>query len=113
MGCCQGKRISTAIKAAKGYTSLALGKKCKATDRRTRICQQCDSGTWLTIAQYNKWLSGQGLGKVIDKFADLTVMPDLPDGQRGPGCHLFCKLCKCCIPAKTRVADEECPINKW
>ena len=24
-----------------------------------------------------------------------------------------CKLCKCYIPAKIRVLDEQCPIKKW
>ena len=26
---------------------------------------------------------------------------------------LFCKQCKCFIPAKARVKDENCPLGKW
>ena len=26
---------------------------------------------------------------------------------------LWCSLCKCFIPAKARVKDEKCPIDKW
>ncbi len=29
------------------------------------------------------------------------------------GRALWCKLCKCFVPAKARVPDEKCPINKW
>lgn len=25
----------------------------------------------------------------------------------------FCKDCGCFIPAKTRVEDEDCPLEKW
>ena len=26
---------------------------------------------------------------------------------------LWCKICKCYIPAKARVLEEKCPKNKW
>ena len=26
---------------------------------------------------------------------------------------LWCKLCLCYIPAKARVEEEKCPLNKW
>lgn len=29
------------------------------------------------------------------------------------GRQLFCSICKCWIPAKARVEDEKCPLNKW
>ena len=29
------------------------------------------------------------------------------------GRKLFCKECNCFIPAKARVPDEKCPLNKW
>lgn len=29
------------------------------------------------------------------------------------GRTLWCSLCKCYIPAKARVEDEKCLINKW
>lgn len=25
----------------------------------------------------------------------------------------FCEKCKCFMPAKTKLADAECPIKKW
>ena len=27
--------------------------------------------------------------------------------------QLFCSICKCFIPAKARVKDEKCPLDKW
>lgn len=29
------------------------------------------------------------------------------------GKTLWCSICKCCIPAKARVTEEKCPLNKW
>jgi hypothetical protein len=29
------------------------------------------------------------------------------------GRSLWCRLCKCYIPAKARVEDEQCPLGKW
>jgi hypothetical protein len=26
---------------------------------------------------------------------------------------IFCSICKCYIPAKARVKDEKCPLDKW
>lgn len=26
---------------------------------------------------------------------------------------LWCSICKCFIPAKTRVEKEKCPLDKW
>lgn len=26
---------------------------------------------------------------------------------------LWCSICKCYIPAKARVAEEKCPLDKW
>jgi len=26
---------------------------------------------------------------------------------------LWCSICKCYIPAKARVEDEDCPLGKW
>ena len=27
--------------------------------------------------------------------------------------QIFCSICKCYIPAKARVEDEKCPLDKW
>lgn len=29
------------------------------------------------------------------------------------GRSLWCSICKCFVPAKARVKDEQCPIGKW
>ncbi len=35
------------------------------------------------------------------------------DERKWIGRSLWCKLCKCFIPAKARVPDEKCPLKKW
>ena len=35
------------------------------------------------------------------------------DGGYWIGRTLWCKICKCLIPAKARVEDEHCPKGKW
>lgn len=35
------------------------------------------------------------------------------DEQYWLGRSLWCKICKCYIPAKARVEEEKCPLNKW
>lgn len=44
MGCCSGTKniLRVAGEVVTGYTNLAIGKKYKFTDRRIRICQQCE-----------------------------------------------------------------------
>ena len=27
--------------------------------------------------------------------------------------HSFCRMCGCFMPAKTKLANESCPIGKW
>lgn len=29
------------------------------------------------------------------------------------GRTLWCSICKCFVPAKARVEDEQCPIKRW
>jgi hypothetical protein len=29
------------------------------------------------------------------------------------GRTLWCKICKCFVPAKARVQEEKCPLDKW
>lgn len=98
MSCC-GK----ARRIAAGYTHLALKKlgglssrKCAAADQRIVICHGCDASTWLSWAEYAAHAGRQ-----------------LPKRGNHKGAKLFCRLCRCFIPAKAYVADEQCPAGKW
>jgi hypothetical protein len=118
MTCCGGKVVGQAVAIAKGNLRLAtdtigLTKPYEFTDKRIRICRICEQGTWLTMAEYATWLKEHGL-EVVKNFTDLEKLPPLPkyelDNKRR---NLFCRLCKCYIPAKARVADMKCPLDKW
>ena len=116
MSCC-GKKVKN---IARGYTSLAVEKvtgkevlKYARTGERIAICRGCEFQTWMTKLEYAKWLVDHGID-VVEKFEDLTQLPMLPkyplDKKRR---NIYCRLCKCFIPAKARVEDERCPKNKW
>lgn len=108
MGCC-GKIRNIAT----GYTNLALGKKYKFTDNRIRICQKCEEQTWMSKTEYAAWLLSYGVD-IIKNFSDLKKLPRLPKHKQIRNRrNIFCRICKCFIPAKARVEDEQCPLKKW
>ncbi len=141
MGCCGGTARKVR-QVATGFVNLAMGVKYEFTDDRVRTCQRCEDNTWLTKAQYSKWLIENGV-QVLRNFKDLAVLPLLPKEENGKGRGLYCRICKCFVPAKARVGyeaeiaelkgllkageitqdacDEQiaeveaamCPLNKW
>ena len=110
MTCCGKSKLNKAKNIAKGFTALAVGRKYEFTDGRIRICRGCDMNTWMTKLEYSTWLLKNGI-KVLTNLDDLTVLPILP--KQNTGKTIYCRLCKCDIPAKARVKDEDCPENKW
>ena len=88
----------------KGFTRyvwerISLGRKDELTIMRAAICNECEHRTFLNLAQ---WF----IGKVQED--------DLPiNHTAGPGDALWCSKCGCCIEAKIRVPDEQCPLGKW
>ena len=67
----------------------------------------------MTMAEYVAWLKDNGF-EAIKNFTNLEKLPPLPkyelDDKRR---NLFCRLCKCYVPAKARVAYKRCPLDKW
>jgi len=120
MGCC-GKVVKKVGNIARGYTKLAtekagLTKKYKFTDSRIRECQRCDESTWMTKLEYGKWLISNGI-EVLENFSQLEMLSKLPkyelDSKRR---SLFCRICKCFVPAAARVPNKKCfhpQGNKW
>lgn len=98
----------------KGYLAVIGTKYFNASDQiasdRYRICRSCSQGTWMAGTEYAAWLFTNGI-HVLKNINDLTVLPPLP--KRSDGKNLFCRLCKCYIPAKASVEDEKCPLDKW
>lgn len=96
MGCC-GK----AKNIVRGFGNLAVDKisgqnKYEFTDARVKVCLECAERTWLTWKEFAK-----------------AVIGKLPKQEYIEGRRLFCKECNCFIPAKARVPDEKCSLNKW
>ena len=118
MGCggC-GKGIRKVGNIARGFAAVATekvtGHKYEHTDRRVRMCQKCDTSTWMTEAEFYGWIKEQGIINVAKNIADLTHLPDLPRQEYKKGGKLYCQKCKCKIPVKARVAGEHCPRGKW
>ena len=121
MGCCGGQsgKLAKAGSIVKGYTSYGLhkifhveGELYKGAKKRQAICQSCEFQTWLKKAEYLKWLTANGID-IAKEFTDLTRLPMLDKHDFEPGRSLFCRLCKCWIPAKAYSKDEQCPKDKW
>ena len=109
MGCCGGatKKVR---QIATGYINLARGVKYEYTDDRVRACQKCEDSTWLTKAEFGKWLVKHGI-EVLRNWKVLAALPKLPKQENGKGRGLYCRTCKCFVPAKARV-DWEAEIAK-
>lgn len=117
MTCC-GK-IKTVSQIAQGNINLLAEKvfhldslRHEQGEARQRICLNCEYQTWLTRMEYLVWLSTNAMG-VLKNIEDLSILPPLPKCENGQGKKLFCQLCRCWIPAKTRTHDAKCPIGKW
>ncbi len=107
MGCCgKLKQIVT------GYSNLVRGKRFEFTNERIQTCQKCEKKTWLTKIQYGQWLAKNGI-KVLRNLKDLDVLPELPKRDYEKGKGLYCRDCKCFIPAKARVEENTCPKDRW
>jgi len=109
MGCC-GKKASGIIK---GFGALMLGRKYEFTDSRILKCQTCDYNTWLSATEYALWLTANGISVIIN-FRQLEKLPMLTRySQSRKRRRLYCRICKCSVPAKARVKSEICPKDEW
>lgn len=87
MGCNCGQKV---IHGAIGLTKVVIRKDIttkEVIDQRRNICRYCEHSTKNP--------------KYIDhKCKGLTMFS-------------ICKQCDCIISAKTQLATENCPLNKW
>jgi len=120
MSCC-GKKLKKAASIATGYSLMAVNKllhlpgdKYAFADRRLDTCRGCEHHTWLTVADYKDWLTANGgLARFTTEIARLDQWPLLPQQDYAKGRKLFCRVCKCWLPAKAYVAGEQCPTGLW
>ena len=112
MGCC-GKTINQVKSIMTGYVRYATDVKYEFTDDRIQVCRKCDEQTWMSKGEYLKWLAKNKID-ILKNFAQLEKLPRLPKQEQAKGRrNLFCRICKCFVPAKARVENEKCPIGKW
>jgi len=122
MACC-GKKIKSITKKLGnimyGHVNLLVERSFRYhelsyefTDERLQICRGCSCHTWLTAGEYIAFVK-KHFGEVIKNLDDLSTLPPLPKAENGRGKKLFCRICKCYIPAKAAVGNEHCPEKKW
>jgi hypothetical protein len=118
MGCC-GK-INKVVSIAKGNLAVALdainllpSEKYLYHAVRLRACRVCQHHTYLTEDEYIAWIEANGgLAKFVAEIDTLEKWPPLPiEHNEQPGAKLFCSLCKCWLPAKSYVKNENCPVH--
>ncbi len=113
MSCC-GK----ARNIAKGYSRLitdgmGITEKQPFTDGRIERCCQCGYSTWLSKTEYTVWLASHGI-RVLENIDQLEALPVLPRQKRSESRQgLYCRICKCYLPAKANVEDEDCIMGSW
>lgn len=81
------------------WERITKGKPDELTAKRSEICSACDCRTFLNVIEW-------GTGFVKDK--DLPIHHDPGDWDA-----LWCAKCKCCIEAKIRVPEVNCPLDNW
>ena len=116
MGCC-GSSLNKVASIAQAnllsaMDSLGVLPKRKSRMANTRLagCRRCQDSTWLTWHEFWTWVDDNG-GKVkfFEDIADLTAWPLLPRNKYQMGRKLFCRICKCWVPKKAYLDDEQCP----
>ncbi len=90
MSCC--KKIRQAGRIAKGFTRLAIGRKCPATDDRLRICRQCDRKDQQKWERRSLWCTLCGCyipakARVEEEACPLGKWPDPPANKPDSNPH--------------------------
>lgn len=116
MSCCLG-HLSRILK---GFSIVILeqlfrmpaDKASQAIQRKT-ICRECDHHTWLSLMEMIAYLKKHQINQVkdLERLENLEPLP-IREKEHDKD-RLFCAVCKCWIPAKAAVKDENCPLKKW
>jgi len=76
----------------------------------------CGKNTVQKVTNIAKGFTALAVGKKYE-FTDarIAVCRECEKGyyKKQGILRLFCSECKCFIPAKARVKDEQCPLGKW
>ena len=114
MGCCGKTTILRQM--ASGYKNLMFPAHsnipAEEATRRIAVCKDCQDSTYLSKTEYAAWLVSNGMD-ILVHLEDLSRLPPLEKHPFTPGRSLFCRLCKCWIPAKARADGAACPKDQW
>lgn len=124
MGCCGKKLVETTKKIgtiAEGNIRLFIDRyfrlpseQCEYARQRRQECRKCKDHTFLTKWQFAGWvIHNGGIVKFLKDINDLIDWPMLPKRDFKKREKLFCRVCKCWIPAKSMIKTEHCPLGKW
>lgn len=110
MGCCG--QIKNIVNGSVAYTKDTLFKKKirQRAGERIDICRKCEHVTWMKKTEYAAWLLKNGI-KVLQNFTHLEKLPPLL--KQNTGKNPYCRLCKCWIPGKAYIDEENCPKGLW
>ena len=120
MTCC-GKAMKRAANIGQGYFWTTLESlfvlpknRCERASSRLDRCRRCEMGTWLTKREFGVWIQKEvGVVKAATELHKTETGPLLPKLEQASGRKLFCRICKCGLPAKSYVRDEQCPLGHW
>lgn len=122
MGCC-GKNIARNVGKVGAITEGNLrlfintyfrlpDEQCPMAKARRVACRGCESHTFMGKWEFGLWVvKNGGAVKFLAEIHDLTGWPMLPKQEYKKGAKLFCRVCKCWLPAKSHVAQERCPVG--
>ncbi len=113
MGCCGGIGHIVFGYQRLLFDTIGGENKYEFTDGRIRICWRCKESTWLTWVEYDAWIEKHCAFRFLRSLEDLKTLPKLPKAEYRKGTKLFCRLCKCFVPAAARVPEKKCPLGKW
>jgi len=119
MSCC-GKIVVLSNIAEGSLKTLASNmmilpkNKYKFSDTRLDICRKCENHTWLTWYEYWQWVKEHGrIEKFFRDIDNLIEWPLLPKNTYKKKTRLFCRICKCWLPARARLEGQECTLGLW
>ena len=124
MTCC-GKKLVQIAKKAGHITEGAFWallsayfvlpkEKCTAAEARLRQCRRCEYHTWMSVLEFGAWiLKNIGTVRAVRQLHQTEQWPQLPKQAYTSKRKLFCRICKCWLPAKTFIKKENCSEGQW
>lgn len=122
MGCPCKKKVKAVMDIVEGNVKLLEDKVRQMTGdttgympyvaRRLERCLGCGQLTWLTVGEYAGFLMAHAVD-VVKEFGELEKLPSMSKFEKRDGTGMYCRMCKCYLPAKARVKDMKCPMGRW